>query len=282
MQPRVETFLDSLDGGTGGVAVDRGGNVHVADFGARLSDRETMGRKIFRISPDGRVDVFAIGFEGASGNAFDAEGNLLQSSIRGSFVSRVAPDGSHSVVAREGIDGPVGIAIDEQGILYVANCGGQSVQRVTPDGKSTTFARSRLFRCPNGITLDGEHNLYVANFYNGDVLKIDPGGQVSRLATLPGANNGHVTFHDEALYVVARKDHRIYRVSLKGEVELFAGTGERGHRDGPALEATFSYPNDIAIAPDGHAFYIDEIASTTADETDLSPMTVRRIRLTDS
>jgi len=103
---------------------------------------------------------------------------------------------------------------------------------------------------------------------------------VSRLATIPGGNNGHVTYHDGALFVAARKDHKIYRLSLDGDVEVFAGTGERGHRDVPALQTTFSYPNDIAIAPDGHAFYIDEIASTTSDEKDLSPMTVRGIRLT--
>lgn len=282
MVPRVETFSSELPGGTGGVCVDGDGNVYVADFGALLSDRETMGRQVFRLPPDGSVSVFATGFEGASGNAFDSRGNLYQSNIRGNFVSRVAADGSGVVFAREGIDGPVGIAIDDNDVLYVANCGGQSIQRVTPGGESTMFARSDLFRCPNGITLDDRHNLYVANFYNGDVLKIDPGGHVNRLATLPGDNNGHLAFHERALYVVARKDHRIYRVSLDGDVEVFAGTGERGHRDGPSVEATFSYPNDIAIAPDGHAFYIDEIASTAADEKELSPMLVRRIWLRET
>ena len=54
-----------------------------------------------------------------------------------------------------------------------------------------------------------------------------------------------------------------------------AGTGERGRRDGPALSARFSYPNAIALGPDG-AFYVNEIASSTS-EGSLFPLVVRRI-----
>ena len=81
------------------------------------------------------------------------------------------------------------------------------------------------------------------------------------------------------LFVVARTAHQIYRVSLDGEVELFAGSGERGHDDGPALEATFSFPNDLAFSPDGTILYVNENASTTEPHTVLAPMIVRRIRL---
>lgn len=275
----VETLPIELDGGTGGVSVDRNGNVYVADFGAKLDDRASMGRKVFRISPAGTATVFARGFEGASGNELDSNGYLYQSNIRGNFIIRIAPDGTHDVFVREGIVAPVGIAIGENDVLFVANCGNDSIRRVTPDGASHPFAESDLLKCPNGIALDDAANLYVANFDNGDVVKITPRGAVSRLATLPGNNNGHLTHHDGGLYVVARGDHRIYRVSLEGEVTPFAGTGIRGRRDGPADEAQFSYPNDIAIDPEGQAFYVNELASTTSDPSELSPMVVRRIRL---
>ena len=76
---------------------------------------------------------------------------------------------------------------------------------------------------------------------------------------------------------MARGAHQIFRVTLEGEVELFAGTGERGRDDGPALEATFSFPNDIDVAPDG-TLYVNEIASTTGSAQSLAPMIVRRIR----
>jgi sugar lactone lactonase YvrE len=279
LRVRVESVSSELDGGTGGVSVDREGNVYVADFGALLDDRATMGRKIFRLTPDGRADIFARGFEGASGNEFDANGFLYQSNIRGNYVSRVAPDGTHNVFVRERIDAPVGIVIDEDGVLYVANCGSASVLRVAPDGSSQPFVQSDLLKCPNGITLDDEHNLYVANFNNGDVVKITPTREVTRLGTLPGNNNGHLTYHEGLLYVVARSDHRIYQVTLDGEATPFAGTGERGRRDGEAASARFSYPNDIAWNAPERAFYVNEIASTTSDASELSPMAVRRVRL---
>ena len=273
----VDTFCADLDGGTGGVSVDNDGVVYVADFGSILSDPETMGTRVFRITSDGDAEVFASGLKGASGNEFDSEGNLFQSNIRGNFISKIAPDGTWSEFARDGIEGPVGIVIDEDDVLFVANCHGNTVRRVTPAGGSSVFAQDPLLKCPNGITMDEDHNLYVANFDNGDVLKIARDGGVSRLATVPGGNNGHLVYHQGSLYVVARGSHRIYRVTLAGEIEVFAGTGKRGRDDGPALEATFSYPNDIDVGPDG-SFYVNEIAATNGPHTNLAPMVVRRIR----
>ena len=275
----VETFSPELDGGTGGVSVDRDGNVYVADFGAILSDAATAGRKVLRLGADGSPSVFVTGLDGASGNRFDSRGNLYQSSIRGNFISRIAPDGQWVECARDGIIAPVGLVIDADDVLFVACCNANRIQRVTRDGRSEAFAESPLFRCPNGITLDDEHNLYVANFENGDVLRVTPDGLVSPLAIVPGENNGHILYHEGFLYVVARGAHQIYRVSLTGEVSLFAGTGRRGRDDGPALQATFSYPNGIDVAPDGRSFYINEIASSTSEGNLLSPMIVRRIRL---
>jgi DNA-binding beta-propeller fold protein YncE len=173
----------------------------------------------------------------------------------------------------------VGIAIDEEGMLFVANCGSNAIVEVTPDGESTVFATDPLLSCPNGIVLDEEHNLYVACFNNGDVIKISWAGEVTRLATLPGKNNGHLVYREGLLYVVARGAHQIYKVSLEGEVELLAGSGKRGRDDGPALEATFSFPNDLAFSPDGKTLYVNENGSTTEPHTELAPMVVRRIRL---
>ena len=275
----VDTFPGELDGGTGGISIDRDGNVYVADFGAVLGDAATMGRQVFKLSPSGSAEVFATGFEGASGNEFDSNGYLYQSNIRGNFISRVAPDGTHTVFVREGIAAPVGIVIDEDDTLFVANCGDGSIRRVTSDGASHAFVQDELLQCPNGITLDEAGNLYVANFNNGDVIEITPDGTPSRLATVPGNNNGHLTYAEGSLYVVARGDHRIYRVSLQGEVTPFAGDGVRGRVDGPAERARFSYPNDIAYDPRRRTFYVNDIAAATGEHTELSPMVVRRIRL---
>lgn len=273
---RVST-LAQVPGGTGGLVVDSKGTLFSAEFGDLLGDRENPGTRLFRVTADGEVEVFAKGFEGASGVAINGEGEMFQANIRGGYISRVAESGEISEFARDGLRGPVGIVIDDMGTLWVANCGGNSIQKVLRDGTSTRFLDSPLLKCPNGITLDDDHNLYVANFFSGDVVKITPKGEASVLATLPGENNGHITYADGALYVVARSAHQIYTVSLDGTVTLFAGTGEKGGDDGPRLEASFCYPNDIAVSPDGKLVYVNEVADHSSEGMKLAPTRIRAI-----
>jgi sugar lactone lactonase YvrE len=278
----VGTLAADLEGGSGGLEVDAAGFVYCADFGSKLGPGGTGGTKVFKLHPEtGAAEVFVDGLRGASGNAIGPKGDFFQSSIGGNFISRIRPDGTVSVLTQTGLRSPVGIAVDAEGLLFVANCGSNSIVEVTPDGQSSVFASDPLLSCPNGITLDDEHNLYVCNFNNGDVLKVSWSGEVSRLATLPGNNNGHLVYRAGQLYVVARGAHQIYTVSLEGQIALFAGTGQRGHDDGPALSATFSFPNDVAFSPDGRTLYVNENGPTTQPHTVLAPMTVRRIRLAE-
>jgi sugar lactone lactonase YvrE len=179
----------------------------------------------------------------------------------------------------DGIVNPVGIGTAADGALLVANCGNGSIQRVGLDGSSTTFVESDLLACPNGITTGPDGSVFVANFMNGDVVRITPEGVPHVLATLPGNNNGHLVFHDGGLYVVARSAHQIYRVSLDGDVSLLAGSGAQGLDDGPALEATFSYPNDIGVSPDGRYLYVNDVADLSSTGVLLAPMVVRRVRI---
>jgi len=273
---RVATLAE-VAGGTGGVVVDAAGNVYSADFGAVLGNAETAGTRLYRITPDGSTSVFAEGFEGASGVALDSRGNLYQSNIRGGYVSKITPDGEVSRFASDGIQGPVGVVVDQEGTLWVANCGSGSIQKVTSDGTSTRFVENPLLKCPNGITLDDAHNLYAANFYDGNLVKITPDGKVSVLATLPGNNNDHVVHVDGKLYVVARAAHQIYEVSLSGETSLYAGSGKKGGNDGPRLEASFCFPNDIAASPDGKTLYVNEVADESTEGMKLAPTRVRSI-----
>jgi sugar lactone lactonase YvrE len=278
----VEAFSEELPCGTGGIEVDAHGNVYVGDFGSKLgpADGERQGGdRVFRIDPAGAVSVFARGLRGASGNALGPGGDLFQSSIGGDTITRITPAGEASLFLTRGLRAPVGIAIDAEGMLFVANCGSNSVVEVSPAGEVRELCSSPLLACPNGIALGPEHELYVANFGDGNVIRIDWEGQASVLATLPGNNNGHLIWHDGFLYVVARGAHRIFRVAVDGTVTPFAGSGPRGAADGPALEATFSFPNDIVVAPDGKSFYVNQPASTTAPHTELAPTLVRRIRL---
>ena len=225
--------------------------------------------------------MFCSALRGASGNTIGPEGAFFQSNIGANSISRIDPDGTASPFLGHGLRNPVGLIADGEGVLFVANCGGNSIVEVTGAGEANVFATHPFFACPNGIALDEEHNLYVSNFGNGDVLRVGWGGDVEKLAALPGNNNGHLVCHEGALYVVARGAHQIYKISLEGEVELFAGSGERGKKDGPAFEATFSYPNDLAFSPDGKILYVNENASISEPANVLAPTRIRKIRIAD-
>ncbi len=264
---RVLTLTDTLPAGVGGVAVDRMGMIYVADF------RET----VWRVTPDGRAEVFASGLYGASGNAIDSKGNLLQSSFFGNYISRIDRHGGQEILA-DGLLGPVGIAVDAEDNLYVCNCPANTVSFVTGAGQVSTFAESDLLNCPNGITRTPDGVLFVVNFSDERMLKITPDGAVSEFAVLPGGGNGHVTFARGDLYATSFQGNRIYRVSLDGRVDLIAGTGAFGERDGPALEATFTFPNGIAAGPQGDRLYVNDFINRYPPTVELPPQPLSLIR----
>lgn len=269
--PRVRTLLPSTVGQVGGVAVDRLGYVYVADF------RES----VWKVTPEGTATVFATGLYGASGNAIDADGNLLQSSFHGGTVTRIDRHGHQEIVAR-GLAGPVGVAADPNGGFFVCNCRGNHIARVDADGTVSTFAEGDLFNCPNGITRAPDGRLFVVNYSDARMLEIQADGTARLFATIPGGGNGHVAVARGALYVTSFQGHRLYRVGFDGEVTHLAGTGALGELDGPAAEAAFSWPNGIAAGPLGDRLYVNDWLNRTPPNIEAPPeprFTVRQIQL---
>ena len=274
----VGTLAGPIDAGSGGLEVDAAGNVYTADFGATLSNGPP-GTRVWRITPEGEVSVFAEGFRGASGNTLGDDGWFYQSNIAGNTISRVSPEGSLEPFVTDGIRNPVGIVFDANGDLVIANCGGNSLSRAGKDGSVEPWVQSELLKCPNGITRAADGDFYVANFMDGNVIRVTADGEASVFATLPGNNNGHIVFGNGVLYVVARGNHQIYELTLDGALTLIAGSGERGLDDGPALEASLSLPNDVALSPDGRRLYWNDVGVTGPDPQTLTPTFVRYVDL---
>ena len=275
----VSTLTADIPGGSGGMDVDAAGNIYMADFGTALNGG-SAGTQVFKVTPTGDFSVFATGLVGASGNDFDPDGNLIQSNIGAGSVSKITPAGVVTSIA-SGFSSPVGVTVDDNGDFYVCNCGANSISKVTNDGATvTTFATSTLMSCPNGIDMDDDGNLYVASFSTSNLVKITPAGEVSVLATMPGNNNGHLLINGDFIYVVSRGLHQIQRVTFAGEVSLFAGSGTRGIINGPALQAGFSFPNDLAFSPDGKKMYINDVNAGN-DGNILTPVVIRVIDLAE-
>ena len=276
--PQVRTLTGPFDA-SGGVAVDSEGFIYVADFGVSLANAN--GTRVYKVDPtDGAFEVFADGLEGASGNDFDSQGNLIQSNIRGNRVSRITPDGEVTTIAErsDGIHGPVGIAVDQDDNIFVANCVGASIARISSDGlEKGIWVRNGPLDCPNGLTIDDEGNLYTSNYNLGTIVKITPDGEMSVLGTSPGRRNSHIAYANGLLYVAARNANQIYQVSLDGEYTLLAGTGEAGNADGNALESSTYVPNGIRVSPDGKTLYWNDAVETNGSR--LNPALLRSLDL---
>lgn len=146
-----------------GLAIDRAGNLYVAD---------TDNRTIRRITPAGVVSTLA-GLAGVSGGA-DGVGSEAR------FAS------------------PRGIAADPLGNLYVAD--GHRIRKVTPAGVVSTLAGAEgqagsadgpgtasRFNDPSGVATDSRGNIYVADSGNYAIRRIAPDGVVSTVAGTAGS-----------------------------------------------------------------------------------------------
>jgi sugar lactone lactonase YvrE len=132
-----------------GIAVDRSGNVYVADGDNNM---------IRKITPDGVVSTLA---GNKAGGFKDATGTAAQ------FIS------------------PLGIAVDMTGNVYVADWGNHRIRKVSPAGVVTTLAgdgqlffadgeaSAAHFHYPSGIAIDPAGIIYVADQFNNRIRRIE-------------------------------------------------------------------------------------------------------------
>lgn len=198
-----------------GVAVDREGNVYVADAGDS--------NRIRKIAPDGNVSTLAGGAEGyadgagaaASFNspsalAIDGEGNLYVADTANNRIRKITPAGIVTTLAGDGAAGyrdgaaseaqfnaPVGVAVDGRGDVYVADTYNDRIRLVTPEGQVKTLAGggepgyrdgaadAALFDTPCAVAAQADGTLFIADTGNGRIRKLTPDRQVSTLNLLP-------------------------------------------------------------------------------------------------
>jgi len=232
-----------------GVAVDKAGNIYVADSFNNLIRQITPGASVTTLAGKAGVIGSANGqginatFSSPAGVAVDNSGNVYVADSNNDLIRKIATDGTVSTLAgKAGTSGssngfgvsasfnlPTGLAVDNSGNVYVADAGNNLIRMITPAGNVSTLAGSGL-----PAAADGQGT--AASFYNPNSIAIDATG---------------------TLYLTDEKNNLIRKISSAGMVTTIAGNGAGGSKDGIGVNATFSYPGSIAADGMGNLYVGD-------------------------
>ena len=228
-----------------GLAVDRSGNLYIAD---------AQNHRIRRVDSMGMIaTVVGIGdwgFEGEGGPALEAF--LRQPSV-------VAVDALDNLYISDGLNHRVRMVDSTGAITTVAGSGDWGFDG---DGGPALSARLSI---PKGLVVDGYGNLYITNEDDHRVRMVNASGVITTVAGAHEAGFGgdggpavRATFNDPVglatdlrgnLYIADRGNHRVRMVNPAGVITTVAGTGQIGAAGdgGPATMASVGYPSDVAV-----------------------------------
>jgi sugar lactone lactonase YvrE len=263
----VGTLATTL-GGNDAVTIDAEGNIYVSNFGTYTNTGGT-GTEVIKIAPDGTQSTFVSGLSGPLGTAFDSKGNFYvvngNTGSKGDIL-KVTPSGEKSTVA-EIAGWPAGIVIDADDNLYVSNYMSPNVHQITANGELSVLASDTSLAGCVGIALDASHNIVLGNYNNGKILSVNPAGTVKQITQITGLPKGfaigYITLHNETIYASGIGNHKLYKITLDGKSEVFAGTGTKSTIDGALLEATFHNPNGMGVDAVNKKLYVVDWGNPT-------------------
>lgn len=206
-------------------------------------------------------------------------------------TGRKGYSGDGGLATEADMNEPYEIRFDAAGHLFVVEMRNHIVRRIdAKTGRITTVAGTGTegfsgdggpaiqaqLKVPHGLVLDGRGGLYIADIGNNRIRRVDletgmidtfagtgqPGlvraGARADESPLPGPRA--LAVGDEALWVVLREGHSVWRIDLKSRIlQHMGGTGKAGYTGdgGPAREATFNGPKGLAVDTRGRLYIVD-------------------------
>jgi len=297
-----------------GAAVDKNGNVYIADEGNDTIRKITPAGVVTTLAGTAGVSGSANGtgpassFNSPSGVAVDKNGNVYVADTGNNTIRVITASGVVSTLAgTAGVTGsangtgpassftsPEDVAVDVNGNVFVADTGNNLIREIASGGVVTTLAGSGAagatngnvsggnaatasFNAPSGVAVDSNDNVYVADTKNNVIREIASGGVVTTLAGsgAAGATNGNVSGGNAAaasfnapsgvvvdgngnVYVADTANSVIRKITSAGVVSTLAGTaGSLGSVNGTDSAALFKYPTGVALDGTGNVYVTD-------------------------
>lgn len=262
-QIKIETVIPNFDA-NGAVSIDKEGNIYVSEYGAYTQDGGN-GNRLFKISPNGKILDSINNLSGPMGSKKDSKGNLYinnDNNTKRGIVLKIKPNGDRVEFVE--ISGwPSSMTIDNQDNLYITNYNTGKINKVDAHGNISTFSQDERLLGGVGVDFDSKGNLIVSNFYTAKIFSITKEGKISEIAELKdiviqGWGIGYLAIIDDYIYATGIAVSKIFKISLDGKVELFAGDGKATSVDGNLLTASLSNPNGIAADKKNKILYISE------------------------
>ncbi|MFK8060657.1 MAG: hypothetical protein AB8B78_11260 [Polaribacter sp.] len=260
---KVETLIPNF-AANGFLNVDKEGNLYASEYGV-FTKTGGSGTRIYKISPEGKLLDSITNLSGPIGTVKDKKGNLYinnDNNTKRSIILKVDKKGNQTKFAE--VKGwPIGLKSDKNGIIYLTNYNSPEIYTIDKKGKVSVFVKDDELIGTAGIDFDSKGNLIVANFATAKIFSISPKGKISKIAELKdivvqGWGIGHLTVLDDTIYATGIAVSKVFKISLDGKVEVFAGNGKPQTKDGLLKEASFNYPNGITSDKKNKILYISE------------------------
>jgi len=241
--------------------------------------------RIRRVEADGSLRV-VMGTDYEGDGPPEMEDRLPVCNPAGALATTVAMN--HTTDVEFGPDGKLYVAAWHNNKIRVFD---PATNMVTAVGDGFGFAGDggpacrALFDQPKAIAVAPDGTIYSVDQRNVRIRAIQPGlagiihtiagtGKVGDLGdggmavgaqfgfdiTTSPRPSGSLVLSGRLLYVADSLNHRIRRIDLDtGVIDCIAGTSRAGYSGdgGPALNATFNYPQDIELGADGRLYVAD-------------------------
>lgn len=267
------------------VAVGPDGSVYIAD---------RRNKRIRRVDPDGIITTFA-------GNGTEGSGGDNGPATEAQFSSVI-----------------FGVAAGSDGSVYISDSFNNKIRRVGPDGIITTFAgigglggccrdgglaTKAFLSQPEKVAIGDDGSVYIADAGNARIRVVTPDGIIETVVDLGGISQpGDVALDGKGnLYIADERRHLILRLGADGLLQTIAGTGTSGGGfngvfggdGGVPLNASFSRPRGVVVAPDGTIIISDNannrirqispvISGFTGNELEIASLDGQEIYLFDT